>query len=477
MAATQISIAGRPVMAETLSRHWSVFREAWLLDRAESRTRQRYRETEFLPAALEIIETPASPLGRMLLWSLIGLLGVALVWSIFGRLDVVAVAPGRVVPDGRVKIIQPSELGVVRAIHVRDGQTVKRGQLLIELDPTMAGADDAQASRGLMVASIDSARAQALLAHANGGDGRFVAPPGTPPDIAAAQAALVRSQIAEYDSKRGTLIQERAERTAERMAALAEREKMKETLPLLEKQVEARRTLVAKGFGAKLQLLQIEEELIERKRNLEIQTAGAMRAAAAIAGIDQKLGQLRAEFMREAAGKRVEAADNIALRTEELTKTHRRQALQLLAAPVDGTVQQLAVHTLGGVVQPAEQLMVIVPNKGGIHVEAKVLNKDIGFVRAGQPVRIKVEAFPFTEHGIVEGRVAHVGRDSQTDETLGLVYPITVTIDPQATEGGLANRIVPGMAVQAEALTDRRRVIQYLLSPIERVVTTAGREH
>ncbi|MBT9161364.1 MAG: Leukotoxin export protein LtxD [Dehalococcoidia bacterium] len=200
------------------------------------------------------------------------------------------------------------------------------------------------------------------------------------------------------------------------------------------------------------------------------------RASAAMARIDREVAQLRAEFARDAAKSLVEGQDNVSLRTEEIIKTQRRRALQRLTAPVDGTVQQLAVHTPGGVVQPAEQLMLIVPADGGIHVEAKVLNKDIGFVKEGQPVRIKVEAFPYTEHGIVEGMVAHIGRDSETDEALGLVYPVRVTIGTDGPAAALSRQLMPGMAVQAEVVTDRRRVIEYLLSPIERTVGTAGRE-
>jgi hemolysin D len=463
-------------MAEMIARHWDVLRASWALDREDAKARRARQETEFLPAALEVTETPASPLGRTILWALIGLLGVALVWSIVGRLDVVAVAPGKIVPSDRVKLIQPSELGVVRAIHVRDGQQVKAGQLLVELDPTMAGADDAQASRGLMAAAIDRARAQALLGHVEGRGSALVLPAGTPADVEAAQRALVRTQISEYEARRSALAQQRREHEAERAAALAEQAKMAETLPLLQQQVAAHSQLAEKGFGSKLKLLAMQEEELERRRNIEVHAAVAARASAAMARIDREVAQLRAEFARDAAKSLAEGQDNVSLRTEEIIKTQRRQALMRLTAPVDGTVQQLAVHTPGGVVQPAEQLMLIVPADGGIHVEAKVLNKDIGFVKEGQPVRIKVEAFPYTEHGIVEGTVARIGRDSETDESLGLVYPVRVAIRADEPAAALSRQLMPGMAVQAEVVTDRRRVIEYLLSPIERTVRTAGRE-
>src|SRR5688500_17150822 len=180
----------------TLTRHLAVLREAWGEQNQAEKAKRPMAEHEFLPAALEIMEKPPSPGLRILMLTLCSLFAIALLWSILGRVDVVAVASGKTLPAANVKLIQPIEIGTVRAIHVRNGQRVRKGQLLIELDPTMAGADEAQASRGLLTSRIAEARNDALLAHLQGRPAFFRAPPGTPPEISATQNQLIRSAVA-----------------------------------------------------------------------------------------------------------------------------------------------------------------------------------------------------------------------------------------------------------------------------------------
>ena len=475
----------------SISRHWQVLRESWRDKDIEDRSRKSHAETEFLPAALEIIETPPSPVFRTLLIGLCVLFLVAVLWSFFGKLDVVAVASGKTLPVANVKLIQPLEAGTVRAIHVRNGQRVRKGQLLIELDPTIAGADEAQASVGLMSAQIARARNQALLAHLSGRPASFFAPAGVPSTLVETQRQLVASVIAEYEAERASLLQARAERRAELVAAEAELAKLEQTLPLVEQQLSARKTLTEQGHFSKLKLLEYEQIRVEHVQNIAIQRSSATKTRAAIANIDAQLAKLRQSFAKTAAGDLSTAEDDASLRTEELRKSERRKALQQLKAPVDGTVQQLAVHTIGGVVQAAQPLMVIVPDGGEIEIEAKVLNKDIGFVREGQPVRVKLEAFPFTDYGLVEGKVVSLSRDAVQEAAAppatglgqsaagqqGLIYLARIRLERNYLQLGQRRQpIGPGLAVQAEIKTGERRIIQYLLSPISQTVDEAGRE-
>lgn len=462
-------------MVGGVARHWSVLTSAWALDAEQAKAKRQRRQTEFLPAALEIIETPASPLARFGLWLLIGGVAIAILWAFVGKLDVVVTAPGRIIPADRVKIIQPTELGVVRAIHVADGQRVRAGQLLVELDPTAAGADDAQARTGLMAAQIDRARSRALLSYLQGGRPGFVAPEGTPTELASIQRNLVTTQIQEYEARRAILTRQRAEHVAEVAAANAEIRKIRETLPLLEQQIAAREKLVVQGHFPKLRLYEIEEQRIERVRNVDVQAAAAAKAQAAIAGIDAQLGQLRSELARSTVKDLAEAQDNSDLRRNEIAKTDLRNRLMRLVSPVNGTVQQLSVHTLGGVVQPAETLLVIVPDNSQLVVDAKIPNREAGFVRTGQPVRVKVDAFPFTDYGTIDGVLESVSGDAIDDEKLGLVYNARVRMRPSAAQISKM-QISPGMAITAEIKTARRRVIQYLLSPIAARLDEAGRE-
>jgi hemolysin D len=476
-----------------LARHWAILKESWKQQDARQAAAKPQSDHEFLPAALEIMEKPPSPGLRWLLLSLCALFTIALIWSFIGKVDVVATASGKVIPSGNVKIIQPIEIGYVRKIHVKNGQHVEAGQLLVELDPTLAGADAAQASQGLLTAEVIVARNAALLDHLQGRGGRFRAPAGTSVEVAATQNNFVRTSIAEYEGERASLIQQRAERAAELTGAEAEVSKLRQTLPLIEQQLEARKELTEKGYFSKIRLLEYEQQKVEHIQNIAVQEAGASKARAAMANIDAQLMRLQASFGKNAVTQLAEAQEKTGLSREEVTKSARRAEFQQLRAPVSGTVQQLAISTVGGVVQPAQALMIIVPDDTTVVVEANIMNKDIGFIREGQPVRIKLEAFNFTDYGIIPGVVESISRDAidmsqpgqqqQRDEQgraqpqQGLVYATRIRLNQRTIRVRGRDQIIgPGLAVQAEIKTGERRIIDYLLSPIAQTMDEAGRE-
>jgi hemolysin D len=474
-----------------LARHLATLRASWAAQNVTDSARRPRSDHEFLPAALEIMEKPPSPGLRWLMLSLCGLFVIALVWSIIGKIDVVAVASGRVVATGSSKLIQPVEAGMVRAIHVRNGQRVRAGQILVELDATMAGAEDAQAQGGLLDARLVAARNAALIAHIEGRTSPFAPPAGTPAVIAATQARYVRSAIAEYEAQRTTLTRQQAERAADLAATQAAIVSLERTLPLIDRQLAARQDLADHGYYSRLRLLEYEQQRIEHVQNIAVQRANAQRARAAIATLDAELQTLRATFSRTAFTELTTAQGSIGQREQEATRTARRAEYQQLRAPVDGVVQQLAVATVGGVVQPAQVLMIIVPTAPDVVVEAQVLNRDIGFVHEGQRVRVKFEAYPFTDYGLIEGRVDSVSRDAidlsqgaqaQRDANgrpvqPGLIYAVRIRLNRATIRvRGRNQPIGPGLAVQAEILTGERRIIQYLLSPIAQTMDEAGRE-
>lgn len=475
----------------SLARHVDVLRESWRMqNEADGKAKPR-SDHEFLPAALEIMEKPPSPGLRWLLLGICTLFTVALAWSVIGKVDVVATASGRVIPSGNVKVIQPIELGYVRAIHVRNGEHVVAGQLLVELDPTLAGAEEAVASANLLTSELQAARNAALVDHIEGKAARFAPPPGTSSEVARAQQQYVATATAEYDGQRAGLAQRRAQHQADLASAQAEIAKLERTLPLVDQQIAARQQLTDKGYFSKLKLLEYQQLRVEHVQNLEVQRANAARAWAQIAEIDAQLLQLKGSFGRTALAQVVEGQDKARVGREEVTKSARRREYQQLRAPVSGTVQQLAVSTVGGVVQPAQPIMVIVPDDAQPVVEAMVLNKDIGFVRVGQKVRVKLEAFPFTDYGVVPGVVETISRDaidmsesgkSHSGEKgqsapQGLVYSARIRLERRTIRVGGGEQVIgPGLAVQAEIVTGWRRIISYLLSPIAQSLDEAGRE-
>ena len=489
----------------TLAKHGGVLRESWRNQNAADKAFKPKDEYEFLPAALEIMEKPASPGMRALLILFCALLVLALIWAILGRIDVVAVASGKTVPGSSIKVVQPIEIGAVRAIHVRNGQFVQAGDLLIELDPTLSQADEAQSTQSLLSARILQARNDALLAHLSGKPARFVAPEGTPDNVVATERAFVSSAIAQYEAQASALRQQRAENEATLSGARAEIAKLKEALPYIEQQMQARADLAERGFFSRLKLLEYEQLRAEHLRNIEVQQANAVRAEASIGRLNAELRSLRANFGKTAVTDLAEANNRVGMANEELRKAARRRQFQELRAPVDGVVQQLAVTTVGGVVQPAQALMAIVPCRSGdassaascnsgVSVEAFVQNRDIGFVKVGQRVAVKLEAFNFTDYGLIEGTVTNISRDaidqSQTPAGStrdadgrpvqpGLVYQARIELPCGAGDADrvpLCDQVMPGMAVQAEIKTGRRRIIQYLLSPISKAADEAGRE-
>ncbi len=485
------------------ARHWEILRDSWKAQNIADGLTNRHSDHEFLPAALEVIETPPSPLRRNLMLLICGLLLLALLWSVFGRIDVVSVAPGKTLPTTNVKIVQALEIGSVRAIHVRNGQFVKAGDLLIELDPTLADAQATQSEQALLAARMATARNEVLLAHANGRRVPLIAPSGSSADMVRAENAFVAGAVGQFEADKAALAAQRAGRVAELQGAEAELAKLRDALPFVEKQLSARSELTEKGYYSKLRLLEYQQMRAEHLRNIDVQRANAAQARAAIAAIDAEIASIRQNFRKAAAGDLTTASDKAALASGDVSKAVRLRQFKALRAPVDGVIQQLAVTTIGGVVQPAEPLMVIVPCRsavaascrGGIEVEAFVQNRDIGFVKVGQRVAVKLEAFDFTEYGLIEGEVRDISRDAidrQADErapgsteaparqaSAGLVYTARISLDCAAADARrspLCDRLQPGLAVQAEIKADRRRIIQYLLSPISRTVSEAGRE-
>lgn len=445
-------------------------------------------ELAFLPAALEIVETPATPFAGAIGGSVIALFCIALAWASFGKIDIVATASGKIIPSGRTKVVQPFETGVVRAIHVRDGQAVKAGDILIELDSTMNEAELKHFQSDLMSAELDVARLNAALS--DDPEKTFVAPSGASPDEVATHRQFLGRQIAEQGAKRAALEGQRAQKEAELATATASIRKLDAMLPILEQRVEIRKELYAHETGSKVNYLEMMQALVETQQEMFVQRSRADEAKAALAALIESEQQSKAEFQRTLYGELTEAKRKVAGLREDVIKATQRTELQSLSSPVDGVVQQLAVHTVGGVVTPAQSLLAIVPAESGLEIDALVKNRDIGFVHVGQEAAIKIDTFDFTRYGLLHGRVTSLSQDaiikedalskddgrnvaapSAGSEPKGqeLVYAARVSLDRtemQIDQNSI--KLSPGMAVTIEIKTGSRSVLSYLLSPLFR---------
>ena len=453
-------------------------------------------ELEFLPAALEIVETPPSPLGRAVGATLIGLFVLALAWASLGHVDIVATAAGKIIPTGYSKVIQPFETGVVHAILVTNGQTVNAGDVLIELDSTINEGETNHLRGDLQSAQLDIARLRAALTDTDDPIAAFHPPEGANPALVAMQRQFLVAQVAEHRAKIAALDGQRAQKEAELGTISATVDKLDAVIPTIEERVNIRKAL--SEYSNRLQYFEVLQQLTESQQERLVQKSHLKEAKAAVAAIIETRGQTNAEYRRTLFGELAETERKAAGFAADLSKAEQRTKLQQLTAPVSGIVQQLSVHTVGGVVTPAQSLAVIVPSDSLLEVEAMVSNRDVGFVHAGDDVEVKVDTFDFTRYGLLRGKVLSISsdaivRDNSTDQSKEkqpgsttnssepkgqeLTYAARISVDrsQMQVEDKKVN-LSPGMAVTAEIKTGSRRIISYLLSPLVRYKQESLRE-
>lgn len=465
----------------------------------------RYYEVEFLPAAIEILESPASPLGRAVALTIALFAVLALFWACISEMDIVAIAQGKIVPLGRTKMIQapalnPGESGVVKTIAVEEGQHVTNGQVLIELDMTEISADRQKLAKQLNQTHLDIARLRSILA-LPGGELLDHPSPSMDPLLLLLAQSLRRSQWASEEEKRAFFDREIERQHAAVQANQNEIRKYNEILPLTQERLEAKQTLLNKGFTPKIEMLQLQQQFIEMQRDHDSAESHLAEAKAQIASIERQKAQSEEEFKRDRLRELSEAETQSIALAQEMKKTEERERLKRITAPVAGTVQQLNLHTIGGMVQPGQDLLAIVPDHSGIEIEALVQNQDIGFVHEGEEAVIKLDAFPFTRYGIVQGTIKTVSDDALTNNGNTSAVAFAQTPRDQfhsSSQGSLSNQLfyiarvslhqttmkidekivplTPGMAATIEIKTGKRKLIEFLLSPLIRMKDEAARE-
>lgn len=462
----------------------------------------RRDELEFLPAALEIVETPASPLGRIVAATLMAFFAIALAWACIGHIDVIASAQGKIVPVGRIKVIQPFETGTVTAINVKDGDRVREGQVLVELDRTVAAAERNRVRHDLLRAQLDAARLVALRASLEGGivPADFTPPKEAPIYEVERTRATMLAQANQQVAKIAALDQQIEQKNAEAEAIAAVIVKLTDGLPLVREMAEVREKAMKIEFGNRIAHLDAQLKLNEQRHELIIQHRRTVEIAAARQALEAQREQAKAEYVRTVMTDLAEAEVKTAQFSEDLIKAEKRVQDQTLRAPIAGAVQQMVMHTIGGVVTPAQTLMVVVPEgSGSIEIEAMILNKDIGFVQEGQDAEIKIDTFNFTKYGLLQGKVLSVSQDAiirdksaaqvnadrqsgqgaRSSEPPGQEMLYAARVSLEKTRMQIDHRLVElsaGMAVTVEIKTDQRRIIEYVLSPLLRYQQESLRE-
>lgn len=429
----------------------------------------------FSSAALAMQIRPPSHVVRMVTWGICVMTAIGLLFASLAKMDIVVSAQGKVIPAGKSKVIQPLEPGVVRAVHVRDGQSVHAGEVLIELDPTSTGADRDRLQREYWEAQADVLRMSAQL------DSKkvFAPPADMPTDIAANQHIILQGRNAEQRAKMASLDADMNKRKADVEAIQNNVTQLKSSLPLITQKNQMREDLAKTGHIAQTTVIDSKLELINAEKDLSVQGSRLKESMANYQAAVEQRSQALAEFKARTSTELVEATKKRDAAQQEYIKANQRWLQQTLKAPIDGVVQQLAVTTVGGVVTAAQPLLTVVPENTPLEIEAQVVNRDVGHLRVGQRVINKVETYDFTRYGYIEGEVLWVGTDAVQDPKLGLVYPVRIKLAHTETPNAVNSRkgmVTAGMNVTADIRTDERRMIEYLLAPMLRYKQEALRE-
>ena len=424
---------------------------------------------EFLPAAEEIVETPAAPLGALVVWLVALLLIVALAWSYFGRIDIVAVANGKISTEGSTKIIQPAISGVVTNINVHEGQRVKKGETLLALDKTTAEKDVATANQSLNTARVER---DILRRLAVGGNTDDIINNADLPDeskamlrqfassqtaLSAARQQAVNGTISNYqqqlqfNQQAKNQLETNAQNLKNRKAEIekqlpnanpVDKLRLQNELTSIDQRITSADSAV---LGQNQQLLQSQSALTQAQNQSQTQNA-----------------ETNSAFSNQiiAAEKRIIELEN------NLVKAKQILAQTTITAPVDGTVLSLTVKTIGGVVNAGQQLAQIVPEKVSLYVDAALDNQDVGFVKSGQRVVVKVATYPFQRYGYLEGTVENISPDAIQDDKKGLIYKAKIKLNDEKSSKQNQLKLLPGMSVSAEITTGQRRIIEFFLDPM-----------
>lgn len=464
---------------ELLARYRAIFNAAWE-HRAELAGPARFAdEVAFLPAALSLQETPVHPAPRRLAWGLMILFVLALLWSFFGQVDIVAVAPGRIIVSDRTKVIQPLEASVVRRVLVKDGDRVQAGQVLVELDPTMASADKASVQEQLKASASEVMRTRALLQSLSNSKLLMPILRGPETDLIndhATQAQL-QSEWQDISARLAKLDAEASRRQAEIATVKETIAKLEATVPMAQTREADFKKLVEQGYISGHATQDKTRERVELERDLATQRARLPEAQSTLKETEQAKASFKAETLRALSDRQAQASSKHNQLESDATKANQRERLTQLTAPVAGVIQQLAIHSVGGVVTSAQALMIVVPDSATVTAEVTIANQDIGFVNAGQMAAVKLETFPYTKYGTVAAKVDVVTADAVTDEKKGSYYPATLTLNQKdmLIDGKRVN-LSPGMNITAEIKTGQRRIIEFLLSPVQRAGNESLRE-
>ena len=432
-------------------------------------------QRQFLPAALEIVETPPNPAGRSILWAIMIFFSITVVWAIFGKVDIVAVAQGKIAPTGKVRIIQSFETGTIKTIHVLEDQAVRKGDALLDLDTTASEADRDRIKTERQAAMGQQARLQWLLAAID--QGQLNADWSGEVNATEINIQQTQADWNDYQSQLLAVKKQIEQRQGELGATRARIEQLSGTIPLISERAQSLKGLLKNNMVSRTRWLEIEEQRVQQVNERKVQRKQRSALQSSVAVLESNQSALMESTRSKWLANLSQIRTQISVYDKELNKAEKRNVLMQIKSPVDGVVKQLVVHTIGGVVTPAQEIMQIVPTNESLQVEAWIANKDIGFVEEGQKAEIKIDAFPFTKYGLIDGSIKTISNDAIANENTGLIFAAQVDMEKSSLMvNGKEVQLASGMTVSVEVKIGKRRLIEYLMSPLLRYKAESVRE-
>ncbi len=465
-------------MIESLKKYWQIAKMALLQEKAQPNSKikgMNNHEKEFLPAVLEVTETPPSHAARVLTYTIIIMFATLIIWSIIGKIDIIATATGKLMPASNIKTIQTLTDSEIEEIYVQEGQYVKEGQDLIKFNQTEVTANISRVKNEIEALDIAVARLKALLT--DNPEENFKYNPKIDIYLIKMHTDLLKSQLTEKKTQAEVLDGQIVKAEKGKDTIQAELTRIERLLPNVQERIEKKKILVDQKLMARLVFLEQEEELINLQEQKNVQLKKMVETEVQIEALKKEKQQYLAEFNKNIMQELTENRKQLESYQQELIKYEEALKRTIVKAPLSGYVQQLVYHTKGGVVETAKPIMNIVPEDYKLEAEVQILNKDIGFVRAGQEAEIKIDSFPFTKYGTIKGKIRTISGDAIQDEKLGLVFNARLDLkDNKIKADGQVVQLKPGMSMTAEIKTGKRRVIEYLLSPVMKYMDESMRE-
>lgn len=461
-----------------MKKYWAIAKMALMQEKATKDSKikgMNEHEKEFLPAVLAVTETPPSHAARLLTYVIISMFSVLVLWSILGKIDIIATSQGKLIPASNIKTIQTLTDSEIEEIYVQEGQYVKAGDDLIKFNQTEVQANISRVKNEMEALEIAIARLQALLTDSP--EQNFTYNNKINEYLVKMHSNLLKSQMTEKSAKLEVLQGQINKAMKEQDTIQADVNRLNKILPSVEERISKKKILVDKQLIARLTFLEQEEELTNLQEQRNVQIKKMAETEENIEYLKKEKRQYLAEFDNNLMKELTESSEKLKSYQQELVKYEEALKRTVVKAPLSGYVQQLVYHTKGGVVETAKPIMNIVPEDYKLEADVMILNKDIGFVQPEQDVEIKIDSFPFTKYGTIKGKVRNISGDAIKDEKLGLVYSARLTLlDNKITADGNVVPLKVGMGVTSEIKTGKRRVIEYLLSPVMKYLNESMRE-